>query len=90
MPLSDGYGVLVGKITDYYRDPPDNFGRYYHGNLKVSAPAGVYHCAIDVDSKQSNTGVEWRTVGLDASDVNAIVAMGWGIPPSGSPRPSPR
>jgi hypothetical protein len=60
MPLNDGYGVLIGSIETYFRDPPDNFGKYYHGNLIVRAPAGTYHCAIDVDSKKSNIGVEWR------------------------------
>jgi len=78
MPLDHGYGVLLGTIQNYYRDPPDDYGRYYHGNLILSAPAGSYHCAIDVDSHQSNVGVEWRTFGLRASDISTVLNLGVG------------
>lgn len=84
MPLDHGYGVLHGTIEDYYRDPPDNFGRYYHGNVLVRAPAGQYHCAVDVDSKQSATGVEWRTVGLKSADLATVLALGAGWHPLAS------
>ena len=78
MPLDDGYGVLVGTIEDYYRDDPDDFGKYYHGNLEVLAPAGLYHCAIDVDSHSSSVGVEWRVFELNPDEIAPIVAMGDG------------
>jgi hypothetical protein len=78
MPLDDGYGVLIGTIADYFRDDPDNFGRYFHGNVVIQAPLGRYRCAIDVDSHQSNTGVEWRTVSLNASELTQITALGAG------------
>jgi len=78
MPLSDGYGVLIGSIETYFRDPPDSFGKYYHGNLIVRAPAGTYHCAIDVDSKKSNIGVEWRVVTLRANELAQLTALGTG------------
>lgn len=79
MPLNDGYGVLIGTINNYFRDDPDDFGRYYHGNLDVNAPNGVYRCAIDVDSKQSNTGVEWRTVPISRNDLNNLLLLGQGF-----------
>ena len=41
MPLNHGYGLVIGTKFDYFRDPPDNFGRFYHGNLIVAAPAGT-------------------------------------------------
>lgn len=78
MPLDHGYGVLIGTITDYWRDPVDDFGNYYHGNLKIQAPAGEYRCAIDVDSHASSVGVEWRTVTLRADELAAVVALGTG------------
>jgi hypothetical protein len=78
MPLNDGYGVLLGTISNYFRDPPDNFGKYYHGNLIIAAPTGSYRCAIDVDSKQSAIGVEWRVVTIQASELTALVALGPG------------
>ena len=83
MPLSNGSGVLVGTISNYYRDDPDAYGRYYHGNLIVTAPAGSNHCAIDVDSHQSNTGVEWRTVPLQAQELGSVVGLApgyYGLP----------
>jgi hypothetical protein len=58
MGLKDGYGLLIGIKSDYYRDPPDNFGRYYHGNLIIQAPLGNYHCAIDVDPKSMPDGIQ--------------------------------
>jgi hypothetical protein len=79
MPLNDGYGVLIGAIQNYYRDSPDNYGRYFHGNIVIQAPAGQYHCAVDVDSKQSNTGVEWRTVELRADELTMITSKSNGF-----------
>lgn len=79
MGLSDGYGILIGTKSSYYRDDPDNFGRYYHGNLIVQAPAGKYHCAIDVDPKSMPDGVQWRTVNIPPGDFATLKALsdGW-------------
>ncbi len=49
MGLSDGYGVVIGTKAGSHRDPPDNFGRDYHGHLVVHSPDGNYCCAIDGD-----------------------------------------
>lgn len=78
MALSNGYGVVIGTIQDYYRDDPDAYGRYYHGNLILTTPSGAYHCPIDVDSKQSNTGVEWRTVPLHVDELVKLTSLGLG------------
>jgi hypothetical protein len=64
MGLKNGYGVVIGTKSNYYRDPPDNFGRYYHGNLVVHTPNGNYHCAIDVDPKAMLDGIQWRIVNI--------------------------
>lgn len=79
MGLNDGYGLLIGTKSDYYRDPPDNYGRYYHGNLVIHAPAGNYHCAIDVDPKFMPDGIQWRVVNIRLNDFAAVKAMpdGW-------------
>ena len=42
MPLSHGYGVVIGSKHKYYRDPINNYGQYYHGNLEVQTPSGIY------------------------------------------------
>jgi Uncharacterized conserved protein (DUF2278) len=79
MPLNDGYGLVIGTKANYFRDPPDDFGRFYHGNLIVRAPNGDYRCAIDVDPKNMPDGIQWRVVKLRPSDVAAIKALpnGW-------------
>jgi hypothetical protein len=74
MALSDGYGVLIGTKSNYYRDPPDDYGRYYHGNLFIHAPAGDYHCAIDVDPKFMPDGIQWRIVSIRSTDFTNIKA----------------
>jgi uncharacterized protein DUF2278 len=39
----------------------------------------IYHCAIDVDSKMTNDGIEWRVIPLTATDLKGVAAMsnGW-------------
>lgn len=66
MPL-EAYGVLAGTLHRHFRDQPDFQGRWFHVNLEVDAPAGRYRCAVDVDSKQSATGVQWKVFTLAAS-----------------------
>jgi uncharacterized protein YukJ len=77
MPL-DHYGVLSGTLVSHVRDTPDDQGRWFHVNLTVSAAGRSYRCAIDVDSHQSDTGVEWRVVPVRASDVAAMLALAQG------------
>jgi Uncharacterized conserved protein (DUF2278) len=78
MGLENGYGVVIGTKSNYYRDPPDNFGRYYHGNLVIHTPNGNYHCAIDVDPKAMPDGIQWRIVKI-REDFASIKALpdGW-------------
>jgi hypothetical protein len=84
MPLEDGYGVVIGTLHDYFRDPVNDFGQYYHANAIVQTPSGTYHCAIDVDSKGLPNGVEWRIVELGKSDMKGVAALpyGWHYLPS--------
>ncbi len=76
MPL-DRYGVLVGVLHRSFRDRPDDQGRWFHVNLEVDAPAGRHRCAVDVDSKMSAVGVEWRLLTLSASALGTVP----GLPP---------
>ncbi len=79
MPLNDGYGVIIGDLEDYYRDDVNDYGQYYHGNIIVKAPDGTYRCAVDVDSKKQQNGVEWRIVELGKSNLKGLVSLsdGW-------------
>lgn len=79
MPLNDGYGVVIGTLDHFERDPINDFGQYYHENLFINTPAGQYKCAIDVDSKMSNDGIQWRVVPLSETDMKGVagLANGW-------------
>lgn len=79
MALDNGYGVLIGTLKNYYRDPINNYGQYYHANIELQTPSGIYKCAIDVDSKSLPNGVEWRIVELGNTDLNGLLSFlnGW-------------
>ncbi|MFD5101931.1 DUF2278 family protein [Streptomyces albidochromogenes] len=77
MPLDD-YGLLSGTLHRHFRDQPDTQGRWFHVNLEVDAPAGRYRCAVDVDSKQSTTGVQWKVFTLAASALGPVAGLGPG------------
>jgi hypothetical protein len=57
MPRSHGYGVVIGTLDHYQRDPINNHGQYYHENLFVDLPAGK-SLRIDIDTKMRLAG--WR------------------------------
>jgi len=77
--MDDGYGVVIGDYDNYYRDPINDYGQYYHGNLIVQTPVGKYRCAIDVDSHSQINGVEWRVVELGKSKLKGVsnLSDGW-------------
>jgi hypothetical protein len=60
MPLPH-YGVAIGSYAGFSRDPIHDFGHWYHGHLWISAPAGTYEAALDVDAP-SSIGVSYRLV----------------------------
>jgi uncharacterized protein YukJ len=72
------YGVLSGTLVSHVRDTPDSQGRWFHINLFVDAAGVQYRCAIDVDSHQSDSGVEWRVVPVNAADVAPVLALARG------------
>ena len=71
----EAYGVLVGTLRGHTRDTPDDQGRWFHVHLAVDAPAGRYECAVDVDSKQSATGVEWKRLVIPAAAIPLVAAL---------------
>lgn len=74
MPLQS-YGVLLGTKTKYYRDQPDNYGRFFHGHIDVQAAGQNYNTAIDVDSNRVNVSVEWRIMHLRVSEWDPIFSL---------------
>ena len=79
MPLDHGYGVLVGALAGHHRDQPDDQGRWYHVHLTIQAGGAAYEAAIDVDSKQSATGVQWKVVRATTSDLGPAAALADGF-----------
>ncbi|MGW7462847.1 DUF2278 family protein [Streptomyces sp. NPDC054797] len=69
------YGVLAGTLREHFRDTPDTEGAWFHVNLRVDAPDGRYKCAVDVDSHESTTGVQWKTFTLPAAALGPVAAM---------------
>ena len=74
----DRYGVLVGTLVSHHRDTPDDQGRWFHVNLVVDAGGQRYRCAIDVDSKMSAVGVEWKTVSITGGDLGPVEGLAEG------------
>jgi uncharacterized protein YukJ len=72
MPLDHGYAVLVGTLVEHHRDRPDDQGRWYHVNLTVTAAGTTYRVAVDVDSKRSATGVQWKTVSATPAELGRV------------------
>jgi hypothetical protein len=81
MALDHGYGVLRGTLSAHFRDPPDDFGRWFHVHLNVEVSATKYEVAVDVDSKQSSVGVQWKVVRCRQSDVVPAAATSVGFHP---------
>jgi hypothetical protein len=78
VPL-DSFGVLVGTLHRHFRDRPDDQGRWFHVNLEVDAPAGRHRCAVDVDSKMSAAGVQWKVLTLAGPQLAPVSGLAPGI-----------
>lgn len=80
MPLTQ-YGVAIGTLVRFYRDPVDAFGRWYHGHVEVATPSGIWTSALDVDTP-FGLGVHYRTLGkLSPTVLGPVEAMPLGFNP---------
>ena len=79
MPLFDGYGVLVGRLSRFACDNRQDESHYYHCTLYVRTPTGVYPCAVDLDSKHRRDGLQWKVVELDPEEIDWLTSLedGW-------------
>lgn len=78
MPLPS-YGVVIGSLVDFTRDPRHDFGSWYHGHITLDADGIRWQSALDVDAPQS-VGVAYRLVtGLTGDDLGPVSTLqdGW-------------
>jgi hypothetical protein len=80
MPLTN-YGVLLGTKAAYYRDTPDNQGKYMHGHIDVQTPGGLYNTAIDVDVAKPGVRVERRVIPLRVGEWSDVFGLADGYHP---------
>ena len=59
MPLSNGYGVVIGQVNNHFIEPPDNQGRWPHYKIFVDTPNGQYECVINLKSR-TEVKVQYR------------------------------
>jgi hypothetical protein len=78
VPLND-YGVVIGTLVSFTRDPQHNYGHWYHGHISVQTPQGNWESALDVDTP-AGLGVAYRLVdGLSSADLGPVASLadGW-------------
>ncbi|MGG3522538.1 DUF2278 family protein [Bacillus pseudomycoides] len=51
MPLSNGYGVVIGSVKNHYIEPPDKEGRWPHYHIVVDSSVGIYECVVNLKSR---------------------------------------
>lgn len=71
MPLPH-YGVAIGTLHAFTRDPQHSFGRWYHDHITLETKSGLWQSALDVDAPQA-VGVAYRLVeGLMLNDLGPV------------------
>ncbi len=77
-PLSN-YGVAIGTLVSFTRDPQHNFGSWYHGHVTLLAGAAEWQSALDVDAPAA-VGVSYRLVtDLSTSDLGPVATLADGF-----------
>ena len=77
MPL-DRYGVLRGTLSSHFRDDAENPGQWYHVHLRIAAVGQTFEAAVDVDSHNTATGVQWKSLRIPAAMIGPVP-----LPPAG-------
>jgi hypothetical protein len=73
------YGVAIGTLQSFTRDPQHQYASWYHGHLSLSTPSGTWQSALDVDAPQA-VGVAYRIVSdLTTSDLGPLAALSAGF-----------
>ena len=70
MPVQN-YGVLIGPFVRFYRDPPNNEGKYLHGHVVVQAGQLQIDCAVDCNHATANVRY-LHLKNLDPTKMNGV------------------
>lgn len=73
------YGVAIGSLISFTRDPQHHFGSWYHGHVTLDAGGVRWESALDVAAPET-VGVAYRLVtGLTVADLGPVgaLAAGW-------------
>jgi hypothetical protein len=78
MPISS-YGVLLGRLTSFKGETPNNQGKYRHGLFKINVNGQEHTCAVDVDTQAGTVPVHWAVFELRANEWQPFVTRsdGW-------------
>lgn len=78
MPLPY-YGVAIGVLESFTRDPQHHYGSWYHGHIALGTSGGTWQSALDVDAPQA-VGVSYRVVEkLRVADLGPVGALSDGF-----------
>jgi Uncharacterized conserved protein (DUF2278) len=73
------YGVAIGTLQSFTRDPQHHYGSWYHGHITLNTSSGAWASALDVDAPQA-VGVAYRLVtDLGISDLGPVAGLGDGF-----------
>lgn len=77
MPLPR-YGVAIGTLKSFTRDPVHDFGRWYHGHVTIDTDGGAWESALDVAAPEA-VGVAYRLVQeLTLADLGPVGSLASG------------
>jgi len=73
------YGVAIGVLESFTRDPQHHYGSWYHGHIALGTSDGTWQSALDVDAPQA-VGVSYRVVeNLGVADLGPVGALSDGF-----------
>ncbi|MFE7375671.1 DUF2278 family protein [Bacillus cereus] len=74
MPLSNGYGVVIGSVKRHYIEPPDKEGKWPHYLIFVNSSVGIYECAVNLKSR-TKIKIQYKNINnLNKSMFESIIS----------------
>jgi uncharacterized protein YukJ len=67
------YGVLIGTFNRFEQEPPNDYGKWFHGFVFVNVNQAVFRCAVDVNKPDG--GFQYMVLDLQPSLFTEISAL---------------